>query len=135
MGKQLVELFKADQPFHLFFFPFWSTFSLLVPKRVKGQLRQWHPDKSGNTPFNNMIFRMIRRHCDWYLAGKPGSDGWLDEYTMSDSGCLASLVCLLLREPFGAKGKPANFWGPPFWLLGKVDHMRRPHCLGCVVNQ
>ncbi|CAE7666240.1 SACS [Symbiodinium sp. CCMP2592] len=73
-------------------------------KQVKGQLRQmakmdpdsykkylrrlfltWHPDKSGNTPFNNLIFRMLKIHEAWYRGG-GGDDGWLDEFGNSQEG-------------------------------------------------
>ncbi|CAJ1408234.1 unnamed protein product, partial [Effrenium voratum] len=46
----------------------------------------WHPDKAGDTPFNNMVFRMLSRHCDWYCGGKPESDDWLNDYMVTVAG-------------------------------------------------
>ena len=60
------------------------------PDDYKNSLRRlfltWHPDKAGNTDFANMMFRMIKRHGDWYQDGRPGDDAWLDEYSVGPSG-------------------------------------------------
>ncbi|CAE7584340.1 Sacs, partial [Symbiodinium sp. CCMP2456] len=54
----------------------------------------WHPDRAGNTHFASMMFRMIRRHSDWFQDGQPGDDEWLDEYTVGHEE---------LREPAPAR--------------------------------
>ena len=54
----------------------------------------WHPDKAGNTHFASMMFRMLKRHSDWYQDGQPGDDEWLDEYTVGHEE---------LREPAQAR--------------------------------
>ena len=48
----------------------------------------WHPDKAGNTPFNNMILRLLVKHKQWYLEGR-GDDSWLDDFEnhQADTGC------------------------------------------------
>eukprot|EP00927_Polykrikos_kofoidii_P005979 TRINITY_DN12406_c0_g1_i2.p1 TRINITY_DN12406_c0_g1~~TRINITY_DN12406_c0_g1_i2.p1 ORF type:complete len:1132 (-),score=130.16 TRINITY_DN12406_c0_g1_i2:309-3650(-) len=43
----------------------------------------WHPDRAGNTQLANSLFRMIRRHADWYQRRLKGeideTDDWLDD--------------------------------------------------------
>ena len=48
----------------------------------------WHPDKAGNTPFNNMILRLLVKHKQWYLEG-GGDDSWLEDFEdhQADTGC------------------------------------------------
>eukprot|EP00971_Amphidinium_carterae_P095263 1884610-Amphidinium_carterae.1 len=44
--------------------------------------KTWHPDKVGDTPVSNRIFRLLRKHEQWYkkrMAGQAvGDDSWLD---------------------------------------------------------
>ena len=48
----------------------------------------WHPDKAGNTPFNNMILHLLVKHKQWYLEG-GGDDSWLADFEdhQADTGC------------------------------------------------
>eukprot|EP00929_Paragymnodinium_shiwhaense_P109155 TRINITY_DN754_c5_g1_i1.p1 TRINITY_DN754_c5_g1~~TRINITY_DN754_c5_g1_i1.p1 ORF type:complete len:4259 (+),score=1336.88 TRINITY_DN754_c5_g1_i1:96-12872(+) len=66
-------------------------------KQVMRRLfKTWHPDKVGDTPLSNTIFRMLRRHEQWYKkkqAGEAvGDDSWLhedDEHQKPDKELLA----------------------------------------------
>eukprot|EP00929_Paragymnodinium_shiwhaense_P071432 TRINITY_DN36310_c0_g2_i1.p1 TRINITY_DN36310_c0_g2~~TRINITY_DN36310_c0_g2_i1.p1 ORF type:complete len:2649 (+),score=501.17 TRINITY_DN36310_c0_g2_i1:813-7949(+) len=46
--------------------------------------KQWHPDKNRNSPFSTAVFRLLRRHEEWYRARARGeaveSEDWLDEF-------------------------------------------------------
>lgn len=48
----------------------------------------WHPDKAGNTPFNNMILRLLVKHKQWKDEG-GGDDSWLEDFEdhQADTGC------------------------------------------------
>ncbi|CAE8696581.1 unnamed protein product, partial [Polarella glacialis] len=58
----------------------------MAPADYKAAMRRlflrWHPDKAGDTPLANFMFRIIRRHHEWYqrkLSGAREDDSWLDE--------------------------------------------------------
>eukprot|EP00928_Gymnodinium_smaydae_P095838 TRINITY_DN8323_c0_g2_i1.p1 TRINITY_DN8323_c0_g2~~TRINITY_DN8323_c0_g2_i1.p1 ORF type:complete len:4833 (+),score=938.40 TRINITY_DN8323_c0_g2_i1:126-14624(+) len=71
--------------------------SKMPPEEYKSVMRRlfktWHPDKAGDTPLSRAIFRLIRRHEQWYkkrLAGEvQEDDSWLDEERADDAEGLA----------------------------------------------
>eukprot|EP00439_Symbiodinium_sp_Y106_P061651 s125_g9.t1 len=58
----------------------------------------WHPDIVGETPFNSMMFRMIKRHATWFRDGRPDGQDWLDDYSVGQEPAEATASAAFKRK-------------------------------------
>ncbi|CAE7906641.1 SACS [Symbiodinium microadriaticum] len=72
-------------------------------KSVRRLYREWHPDTVGNTDFNNMMFRMIKRHVKWFQNGRHGNQDWLDGYNVGQEPAEATASAFKQRKSEASK--------------------------------
>eukprot|EP00421_Protoceratium_reticulatum_P020770 CAMPEP_0168380846 /NCGR_PEP_ID=MMETSP0228-20121227/12571_1 /TAXON_ID=133427 /ORGANISM="Protoceratium reticulatum, Strain CCCM 535 (=CCMP 1889)" /LENGTH=656 /DNA_ID=CAMNT_0008393925 /DNA_START=30 /DNA_END=1997 /DNA_ORIENTATION=- len=100
--------------------------------------KTWHPDKVGDTPLANSIFRLLRQHEQWYkkhLAGEAGDDSWLDdeqEIFVGETGASApaddTIKALLPRVYESTPGVQGSWFDEFESELKQAEHVRAAKC-------